>query len=345
VNHYLFIFISLASTSLTYLLIFFQLRARKQLAGPSAKPRSLTHSSRPSVVTLGESIHRSGTAKTSQSSLHDVRSAGLPTSSKNVYKGPKLSNSKQAYSSSKSYTDPDTDAEMQQPHTNAQAGYHPAFLLYPIIYVVCTLPLAAGRIATMAGLTVPYWWFCLAGALITSNGWADCLLWGMTRRSLIFGSADDIDEEDTGLDTFDFMRTPRGRQFGNIVWVQGASRRSIALPNDAERSGGDKWTNMFGRNWKGVRLESNDYSGRGRSGSQESLRGADRRPRNERGDMAIQLDLVTSVTVEQDPSARDAAERYGRMHGLAAPRKASVANTAESDKEVGDMQFITGSFR
>lgn len=95
---------------------------------------------------------------------------------------------------------------------------HPGFLIYPIIYVVCTLPLALGRIATMAGAEVPLSYFCAAGALITSNGWLDVLLWGSTRRSIVFG---DVGEEDVGINTFTFMRTPPNRRFGNMVWVEG----------------------------------------------------------------------------------------------------------------------------
>jgi hypothetical protein len=376
-NHYLFIFISLASTSLTYLLIFFHLRSQNQLGGSVVRSGGFSHSSRPSVVTLNESdsVHRPATAKDSQSSLHDIRRAALPSSrSQSAFNAADFSSSnpKSSYlSTTEAYApDPEPGVEARrtqtrrQPHADlqGQAGYHPAFLLYPIIYVVCTLPLAVGRIATMAGLDVPYWYFCLSGALITSNGWLDCLLWGMTRRSLIFGSADDMDEESTGLDTFAFMRTPRGRQFGNMVWVQGAASFSLQPRQDAGRGAADdRWggLGLFGigiGKRKGVRLDGSELGGgrhghghgHGRSVSQESLRGADPTPRNERGDMAIQLDLVTSVVVEQDASSRDAAERYRRMHGLTASssRKPSesVAAAGESDKEGRDMHFITGRF-
>ncbi|OIW31699.1 hypothetical protein CONLIGDRAFT_697950 [Coniochaeta ligniaria NRRL 30616] len=145
---------------------------------------------------------------------------------------------------------------------NAHNGHHPAFLIYPLIYMVCTAPLALGRIATMAGATVPLGYFCAAGALITSNGWLDVLLWGLTRRALLFGS--DVDAEDVGLGTFAFMRTPPGRKYGNMVWVQGASgtgeERQAAAGAD----------------------EARDGSGWGR------------------GDMAIQMDVVTTVEIEVD---------------------------------------------
>ena len=80
-------------------------------------------------------------------------------------------------------------------------------VIYPIIYVVCTLPLAAGRMAAMTGRATPYWYLCLAGAAITSCGWLDVILYAFTRRVLIFSDkAPPVDE--LGLDTFGLFRSP-----------------------------------------------------------------------------------------------------------------------------------------
>ena len=58
-------------------------------------------------------------------------------------------------------------------------------ILYPVIYVILTLPLAAGRMAAMAGITLPDTYYCVAGSLITSCGWLDALLYTLTRRVII----------------------------------------------------------------------------------------------------------------------------------------------------------------
>jgi hypothetical protein len=58
-------------------------------------------------------------------------------------------------------------------------------IIFPVVYVCCTLPLAAGRMAAMTGMVIPYWWYCVAGAAITSNGWLDVMLYVMTRRVLV----------------------------------------------------------------------------------------------------------------------------------------------------------------
>lgn len=217
------------------------------------------------------------------------------------------------------------------PVTAAKAhnGHHPAFLIYPIIYVACTAPLAIGRIATMVGAQVPLGYFCAAGALITSNGWLDVLVWGLTRRVLLFES--DIDAQDGGIETFAFMRTPPGRRYGNMVWVQGASDPGAAAQEQAARA--DEAKDGFGwwraAAWRrGMGRRPSAATGRGfngglargdrriaRSVSQESLRG--------RSDMVgIQMDTVTSVQVEINVDK--AAARH---------REYSVSENG-SDKEV-----------
>ncbi|KAK4651699.1 hypothetical protein QC762_601180 [Podospora pseudocomata] len=160
-----------------------------------------------------------------------------------------------------------------------------AFLLYPLIYIICTLPLALGRIATMAGAHVPISYFCTAGALIASNGWLDVLLWGVTRHRLIFTEGG-IDSEESGIGSFGvpelgmggwrgsgIIRTPVGRRFGNLVWVHAAGKGEEGRGRGKRR-------------------------GRNKSDSQETLTGmmgGGDGGRGERG--GIKMDTVTSVTV------------------------------------------------
>ncbi|KAK5008833.1 hypothetical protein LTR28_003444 [Elasticomyces elasticus] len=63
-------------------------------------------------------------------------------------------------------------------------------LLYPLVYVLLTLPLAAGRMWSMThdSRSLPDAYACAAGALITSCGWVDSLLYTLTRRSLLQNS-------------------------------------------------------------------------------------------------------------------------------------------------------------
>jgi hypothetical protein len=62
-------------------------------------------------------------------------------------------------------------------------------IAYPIGYVLCTLPLVIARLSSMGGRDVTFLELCIGGAMITSNGWLDVLLYTLTRHGLLFGSA------------------------------------------------------------------------------------------------------------------------------------------------------------
>ncbi|TRX95250.1 hypothetical protein FHL15_003942 [Xylaria flabelliformis] len=159
-------------------------------------------------------------------------------------------------------------------------GYHhPAFLIYPVIYLICILPLAIGRVASMAKKEPPLPYFGFAGALAASNGWLDVLLFTTTRRSIVFG--DDFGNEDTGIDTFTFMNSTPST-FGNTIWVRGG-REEQKHP-----SGG--WWRILGDPESTARKPSR----LGKSLSQTSLTPMERN--------AIQMEIITTVVVEDDRS-------------------------------------------
>lgn len=156
-------------------------------------------------------------------------------------------------------------------------------MIYPIIYIVCILPLAVGRVVTMAGTEPPLGYFCFAGALTASNGWLDVILFATTRRSIVFAHGDDIGKEDTGVDTFAFMHwTPN--TFGNTVWVRGGRNDQSRKPP----TGG--WWRILGD----PELRSQGESRLGKSLSQTSLTQMERN--------AIQMEVVTTIVVEDDRS-------------------------------------------
>jgi hypothetical protein len=294
VLHYLWIFISLAVTSVLYSLIFFSLRrqtSRLRNRQPSTNP------TRTRSATANESIN---------------------SSSSNININPTISPDKTPVATTTAETPATTEALTS--NTN-KGGHHKAFLLYPVIYVICTLPLALGRIATMAGVDVPISYFCTAAALITSNGWLDVLLWGVTRHRLLFSA--DVDTAETGLDTFTFMRTPAGRRYGNLVWVEGGgataggrNKRESGSRVGREVVGGGEWAGGLGNfGWfkrighggrrKGLGMGWRRL-GRGLGGAasgssgDKSPAGAGRMPAATGRDdgLAIQMDMVTTVVVE-----------------------------------------------
>ncbi|OTA97804.1 hypothetical protein M434DRAFT_391428 [Hypoxylon sp. CO27-5] len=205
------------------------------------------------------------------------------------------------------------------------SGHHPAFLIYPVIYVLCTAPLAFGRIVTMSGKHVSIAYFCLAGAMIASNGWLDVLLFSTTRHSIIFNASPD--SEDTGLETFAFMRTPHWRQYGNMVWVQGGTRGNNG--EDSRQRAGRKrtprglrkigqligWSGRDGRSMNGA----GRWAGGQGSGSQESLRGM-----TGTAETGIQMDTVTTVVVEVEQDNSKTRSREPSAHSIDSSEKVTA---------------------
>lgn len=77
----------------------------------------------------------------------------------------------------------DSDASRMRAQTAARS-----VIAYPIIYVVCTLPAAVGRLRIIAGREVGWSEFTFIGVMMCSCGWLDVLIYSLTRRSLIFGT-------------------------------------------------------------------------------------------------------------------------------------------------------------
>ncbi|KAJ5951963.1 GPCR rhodopsin-like superfamily protein [Penicillium vulpinum] len=83
--------------------------------------------------------------------------------------------------------------------------------IYPIVYIVLSLPLAAGRMATAHGNEPNLVFFCCAGALITSSGLVDVILYTLTRRNLI------IDSEPSADRSYNKFTSSRGKRGENNV--------------------------------------------------------------------------------------------------------------------------------
>ena len=82
-------------------------------------------------------------------------------------------------------------------------------LMFPFAYIILTLPLSAGRMWSMAHHTyaVHEGYQLASGALIACSGMVDCLLYTLTRRSLVQSSTASENKSTTsGLDSYDLSR-------------------------------------------------------------------------------------------------------------------------------------------
>ncbi|KAH7391681.1 G protein-coupled glucose receptor regulating Gpa2-domain-containing protein [Cadophora sp. MPI-SDFR-AT-0126] len=62
---------------------------------------------------------------------------------------------------------------------------------YPIAYVALSLPLPAGRLAVWSGVKVSLTFYCVGATLMTTCGFADTILYTLTRRVLVREIGDD----------------------------------------------------------------------------------------------------------------------------------------------------------
>lgn len=60
-------------------------------------------------------------------------------------------------------------------------------VLYPIIYIALTLPLAIGRMENVTGHPPSVTYFCIAGSLMTLSGLCDTVLYTLSRKNSILG--------------------------------------------------------------------------------------------------------------------------------------------------------------
>jgi hypothetical protein len=133
------------------------------------------------------------------------------------------------------------------------SGVTPLMILYPLIYTVCTAPLAAGRIYALAGHDVSLGYFCAAGTMIACNGWLDVLLYASTRADIVFSEFPP--GQDTGLETFGFMGKGHSIKLGTVTTIEalgdsarvgsrlGGSRMGMRI---GPRRSGDSLDNLYG---------------------------------------------------------------------------------------------------
>ncbi|KAH6681968.1 G protein-coupled glucose receptor regulating Gpa2-domain-containing protein [Halenospora varia] len=135
-------------------------------------------------------------------------------------------------------------------------GATPLMILYPLIYTVCTAPLASLRIYALAGHSVSLGYFCMAGTMIACNGWLDVLLYASTRSDIVF--AEGPPSEETGLETFVFMGGSGGRKMGNTTSLgqpgydrNGSQLGSLRTPSQESESR----ERLYGLNQIGMKAE------------------------------------------------------------------------------------------
>jgi heme/copper-type cytochrome/quinol oxidase subunit 2 len=132
-------------------------------------------------------------------------------------------------------------------------------VVYPIVYVICTIPLASSRMSAMGKHPPSYARLCLAACMITSNGWLDVLLYTLTRRIMVF--SDDPPADDNGIDNFVAFWSEKPRRFGGTWAISGGdtehparSRRDRGFGSLSLSQGNDSENDLVGAGSRDIKL-------------------------------------------------------------------------------------------
>ncbi|KAK0375141.1 integral membrane protein [Colletotrichum limetticola] len=202
---------------------------------------------------------------------------------------------------------------MSQHNQKTEVHKRILFLFYPIVFLLCTAPLALGRILSSGGIKLSAEYLIFAGCMITSNGWIDVLIFSSTRSGILFDAP--VDEQNVGLDTFNF--TPLGQQYGHRVWIEGGASK-----DDSH----NRKPSVFRRPSRRARLGSE--ASHDRSESQTSLH-----DRDVSGLKGIQMETVTRIFVEEVDPAKN--KKYANR----------TLNSMPSDESVGERVQTTTPLR
>ncbi|KAJ5936842.1 hypothetical protein N7466_003292 [Penicillium verhagenii] len=113
-------------------------------------------------------------------------------------------------------------------------------VLYPIVYISLTLPLAAGRMASVSGNSPSITFFCVAGALMTLSGACDVAQYTLTRKSIVLESetrSKDVSRDKTKQgygNIYSHHGTEDKGPFTTVCAAQGSSTDAIVNPEEVE---------------------------------------------------------------------------------------------------------------
>ncbi|KAJ4415616.1 hypothetical protein N0V82_007250 [Gnomoniopsis sp. IMI 355080] len=124
-----------------------------------------------------------------------------------------------------------------------RSGYHPAFLAYPFVYLLCITPLVIGRITIIMGKDLGIHYFAFAGSLLAAHGLLNSILWTST---ILFSASEDM--EASGLNKFSFIRTP-ARDYGHTVTISGPASRGYRVTDGKEKTEWWWWRSGGLKNW------------------------------------------------------------------------------------------------
>jgi G protein-coupled glucose receptor regulating Gpa2 C-term/G protein-coupled glucose receptor regulating Gpa2 len=204
-------------------------------------------------------------------------------------------------------------------------------IVYPIVYVICTLPLATMRMASMNSVHITsYAWFCFAGAMITSNGWLDVVLYAMTRRIMLF--SDEPPEDEYGVETFNMPFSGSNmRTFGNKTTCEYSGNESA--PKSLFGTG---WSKNHKGDLENQRSDITSYASTSQLFQPMTPSTPAYGPPSSKNDKGIAVRTKTIVQVTSEPIVELTDLRDARAY-----REKDFGTRSTSDKSEMELEFAT----
>ena len=116
--------------------------------------------------------------------------------------------------------------------------------LYPLVYLLLTLPIASGRMYAMANpdKQLPLVFYIVVGTIFTSCGWVDSILYAATRQVLIRSDIESLRTYRDGRSTRNVHTSPESRASDNVTLkngpscVNGATTHSVTISATSRKS-------------------------------------------------------------------------------------------------------------
>lgn len=134
-------------------------------------------------------------------------------------------------------------------------------VIYPLVYLCLSLPLAAGRMATATGNVLSKRYFAVAGCLMALSGFVDVLVYTLTRRHVVLDADSSRDER-----VYDYYS--HNSVFQTHTSIAGAPGASGKMKEDRRRK-----RSRLRRGWgSNMRVEDDgDHRGGGDGDSTEDI--------------------------------------------------------------------------
>ena len=126
-------------------------------------------------------------------------------------------------------------------------------LAYPVVYCVCTLPIVIARLTSMGGSGESFATLCVAGAMITSNGWLDVLLYSLTRSALLSGPNNLPGEHVRAIDTF---RIRPDQAYGTTTTIEATNLMKQLSSRRRAHAGSTHDSTEELCDWQGVKVQT-----------------------------------------------------------------------------------------